>query len=78
LIDVLLAHRRLPAASITFALHTANTAGIIDPTVITVEARRHTDGRPPTDVVPIGVLGRYDRPAPSLEVYDQLLTRDLR
>jgi transposase len=78
LIDVLLAHRRLPAESIIEALQAANRAGIIDPAVITVEARRHTDTRPPADVVPIGVLDRYDRPAPTVAIYDQLLTRGTR
>lgn len=74
LIDVLLEHRRLPAGSIVAALEAANQAGIIDPAVVTVEARRHTDTRPPADVIPIGALARYDRPAPSVSVYDQLLT----
>jgi transposase len=74
LIDVLLEHRRLPAESIVAALGAANRAGIIDPAVIAVEARRHADTRPPADVIPIGVLARYDRPAPNVSVYDQLLT----
>jgi len=26
-------------------------------------------------VIPIGALARYDRPAPALAAYDQLLTR---
>jgi hypothetical protein len=78
LIDVLLAHRRLPTEPIIEALAAANTAGIIDPAVITVEARRHTDQRPPTAVVPIGALGRYDRPAPTVAIYDQLLTGGTR
>jgi len=74
LIDVLLAHRRLPHHSIIEALHAANQVGIVDPTVVIVEARRHADQRPPADVVPIGVLARYDRPAPTVGTYDQLLT----
>ena len=73
LIDVLLAHRRLPAESIIAALHAANRVGIIDPAVVTVEARRHADTRPAAHIVPIGALTRYDRPAPSVGVYDQLL-----
>jgi len=75
LIEVLLAHRRLPAASIVTALAAANTAGIIDPTVIVVEARRHADHKPQAEVIPIGGLARYDRPAPTVTVYDQLLAR---
>ena len=74
LIDVLLEHRRLPAGSIIQALEAANRAGIIDPAVVAVEARRHADTRPPADVIPIGALARYDRPAPTVSVYDQLLT----
>ena len=74
LIEVLLAHRRLPHDSIVTALNAANHAGIVDPAVVIVEARRHTDQRQPADVIPIGALTRYDRPVPSLDVYDQLLT----
>ena len=74
LIDVLLEHRRLPAGSVITALEAANQARLVDPAVIAVEARRHADTRPHTEVVPIGALARYDRPVPSLTVYDQLLT----
>ncbi len=75
LIEILLGHRRLPHDSIVTALDAANTAGITDPAVVIVEARRHTDQSQPADVVPIGGLARYDRPAPTVTVYDQLLTR---
>ncbi|MFH1330928.1 MAG: IS21 family transposase [Actinomycetota bacterium] len=78
LIDVLLEHRRLPAGSVIEALEAANQAGIIDPTVVAVEARRHTDTRTPADVIPIGTLSRYDRPVPSVAAYDQLLTGETR
>lgn len=78
LIEVLLAHRRLPTQSIVTALEAANQVGMIDPAVITVEARRHTDQRSRADVVPMGALSRYDRPAPSLGAYDQLLTGEPR
>ena len=74
LIEILLAHRRLPTESIVTALEAANRTGIVDPAVVIVEARRHTDQRQPADVIPIGALARYDRPAPSLGAYDQLLT----
>lgn len=77
LIEVLLQHRRLPHDSIVTALDAANTAGITDPTVVIVEARRHTDQKQPAEVIPIGGLARYDRPAPSLGAYDQLLTGGL-
>jgi len=78
LIEVLLAHRRLPTQSIVTALQAANRTGIVDPAVVTVEARRHTDTRPPPDVIPIGALTRYDRPVPAVTVYDQLLAGEPR
>jgi transposase len=78
LIDVLLQHRRLPTASIVTALEAANRTGIVDPAVIIVEARRHNDHQPPADVIPIGALARYDRPVPTVDVYDQLLTGEPR
>ncbi len=74
LIDVLLQHRRLSTESIVTALEAANQAQITDAALIAVEARRHTDTREPADVTPIGTLSRYDRPAPTVVVYDQLLT----
>lgn len=78
LIGILLAHRRLPHESIIEALDAANQAGIVDPTVVIVEARRHAERRPPADVVPIGTLARYDRPVPTIDAYDQLLTGGTR
>ena len=39
-----------------------------------IDARRHTAG-PTAPVTPIGALARYDRPAPALTGYDELLTR---
>jgi hypothetical protein len=67
LIEVLLAHRALPAAAMT----TAVSSGVLDPQVIVIEARRQASGQA-TPVIAIGALARYDRPAP--EAYDQLLT----
>ena len=70
LIEVLLAHRALPAAAMT----TAVSSGVLDPQVIVIEARRQASGQA-TAVIAIGALARYDRPAPALEAYDQMLTR---
>ena len=78
LIDVLLQHRRLPTEAIVTALEAANNTGIVDPMVVIVEARRHNDHQHPADVIPIGALARYDRPVPSVTVYDTLLTREPR
>jgi transposase len=75
LIDVLLEHRRLPAEVIVAALADANKAGITDVNVVLVQARTAADRRPDADVVPIGqALAAYDRPAPTLDGYDELLT----
>jgi transposase len=78
LIEILLQHRRLPTHAIVTALAAANTAGITDPAVVTVEARRHNDQRQPAEVTPIGGLARYDRPVPDVTAYDQLLVGEPR
>jgi len=73
LIEVLLAHRALPAAALAAAMTAAVSSGITDPQVVVIEARRRATGQA-APVVPIGTLARYDRPAPVLGAYDQLLT----
>jgi transposase len=73
LIEVLLAHRTLPAAALAAAMTAAVSAGITDPQVVVIEARRQASGHA-APVIPIGALARYDRPAPALDAYDQLLT----
>jgi hypothetical protein len=78
LIEVLLAHRTLPRQALQTAMDTAIQTGLIDPTVVLIDARGHA-GRAGTDhqpdaVVPMGGWARYDRPAPTLTAYDQLLT----
>jgi hypothetical protein len=77
LIEVLLAHRTLPAAALTAAISTAVSAGVLDPQVILIDARRAAGGQV-APVIPIGALARYDRPAPALDAYDQLLTGSTR
>jgi transposase len=74
LIEVLLAHRTLSAAALTAAMSTAIRSGVLDPQVILIDARRRS-GSQAAAVIPIGTLTRYDRPAPTLDAYDQLLTR---
>lgn len=76
LIEVLLAHRTLPAAALGTAMGTAVQTGILDPQVVLIDARRHAK-RQLAPVIPIGALARYDRPAPSLTGYDDLLTGHL-
>jgi transposase len=73
LIEVLLAHRTLPAAALTAALAAAVSSSALDPQVIVIEARRRASGQA-APVIEIGALARYDRPAPALDAYDQLLT----
>jgi transposase len=75
LIEILLAHRTLPAIPLLSALTDALAAGVLDPQVILIEARRGAiDGDRSDSVVPMGVWGRCDRPAPTLAKYDALLT----
>jgi transposase len=74
LIEILLAHRTLPADAITAGIQAALAVRAIDPQVVIIEARRHTNQHVGNDVVvPIGNLERYDRPAPCLDRYDNLL-----
>jgi hypothetical protein len=51
----------------------AVTAGVTDPAVVVVEARRIADHQPAAEVIPIGALARFDRPTPVLAGYDTLL-----
>lgn len=74
LIEVLLAHRSLPADALNTAMNAAIASGAIDPQVVLIQARRDTTGGQVAPVVPIGALTRYDRPTPSLAGYDDLLT----
>lgn len=73
LIEILLAHRTLPADALTTAMSRAVEAGILDPQAVLIDARRQAEDRL-APVIPIGALARYDRPAPSLTGYDDLLT----
>jgi len=77
LIEVLLAHRTLPASSLAAAMSTAISSGVLDPQVVLIDARRAAGGQV-APVIPIGALARYDRPAPTLAGYDQLLTGGTR
>ena len=73
LIDVLLLHRTIPADALLAGMQRALTAGSIDPAVIAIEARRTIEDTTAV-VVPIGEgLSRFDRPAPSIANYDDLL-----
>jgi hypothetical protein len=73
-IDVLRAHRQLPAEAIRVGIRAALAVGTVDPDIVIIEARcTVVAGRDPV-VVPIGAaLARYDRPTPTIAHYDQLL-----
>ena len=74
LIEVLLAHRSLPAAALIAAMDRAVAVGMPRPAGRAHRSppRKPAPRSPP--VVPIGALARYDRPAPTLTGYDDLLT----
>ena len=78
LCEVLLLHRRLPAAAVITAMAAALAAGSIDPKVVAVEARRAADARPAT-VTSIGDANNAsaERPASTLGAYDHLLGEEL-
>jgi hypothetical protein len=76
LIEVLLAHRTLPAAALQAAMSRAIASGVLDAQSVLIDARRQA-GRQVAPVIPLGALARYDRPAPALDAYDQLLTRTI-
>lgn len=73
LIEVLLLHRTLPATQVAKGIDRALKAGSVDPAVVAIEARRAAETAESV-VIPLGEgLGRFDRPAPSIAPYDQLL-----
>jgi hypothetical protein len=85
LIEVLLLHRRMPAGAVAAGLRSALRAGATDPGVVAIEGRRWADGygddpqshrrRKLAKVIEVpDTLRAGDRPAPSLDGYDQLLT----
>ena len=72
LIEVLLLHRSLDAAAVTSGIERALASGSCSADVVAIEARRAGEHKAP--VIPIGEgLSRFDRPAPSVAHYDQLL-----
>ena len=78
LIEVLLLHRHLPAASVHAALEAMERLGSVDPALVAIEARRVAAGRRESAVVERPALGRFERPAPSLAGYDALLAGSTR
>ena len=72
LIEVLLAHRILPAAAVTAGMTAALQVGSVDPAIVAIEARKAAEGST-VPALPIGELARFDRPKPTLNHYDDLL-----
>jgi hypothetical protein len=73
MVEVLLSHRSLPADAVVSGMRSALSIGSVDPVLVVIEARRSL-GEQSESVVPIGsALKRFDRPAPSLSHYDELL-----
>jgi hypothetical protein len=54
------------------AMDRAVHSGALDPQVVLIDARAG-QGAHVAPVIPIAALAKYDRPAPSLTDYDQLL-----
>ena len=80
LVEILLAHRTLPSPDLAAAMDTAAATGIVNPEVVVIDARRRatpTATTAPDPATPASDrdLSRYDRAAPSLTGYDDLLTR---
>ena len=78
LVEVLLLHRHLPAASVHAALDAVEQLGAADPALVAIEARRIADGRREAAVVERPALRHFERPAPSLAGYDALLAASTR
>ena len=74
LIEVLLLHRRMPAVDVLAGIDATLRIGSTAPELVAIEARRIRDAEPAPVVAIETALGRYDRPAPALAGYDQLLT----
>ena len=73
LVEVLLAHRTMPAGLLVAAMDRAVHSGALDPQVVLIDARAG-QGAHVAPVIAIAALAKYDRPTPSLAGYDQLLT----
>ena len=76
LIELLLAHRTLPADALDAAMRAAADTGVIDPQVVLIDARRRIGAgpHPAGSVIPLGGAAGGERPPPTLVAYDQLLT----
>jgi len=74
MVEILLAHRSMPAGLLIAAMDRAVTSGALDPQVVLIDARAGGQRAHLAAVIPMPALTRYDRPTPCLAGYDQLLT----
>ena len=72
MIEVLLAHRVLPWGAVVAGIDKALSVNCLDAQVVIVEARRAIETTSESPQLPEG-LARFDRPAPTLKRYDDLL-----
>lgn len=73
MIEVLLAHRSVPAGVMRLAVEQALGLGAIDPATICLLARGILAGEAPQPtLIDVGELARYDRPLPDTADYNQL------
>jgi hypothetical protein len=63
----------MPATVLVAAMDRAVQTGCLDPQVVLIDARAG-QATHVASVIAIAALAKYDRPAPSLTDYDQLLT----
>ena len=73
MVEVLLGHRTMSADAIVAGITAALATGSVDAQVVLIEARRAGHDRPVAAVIPIGTRPGFERPAPTLDNYDQLL-----
>ena len=73
MVEVLLAHRSLPADAVVAGMTRALAIGSVDAQVVIIEARRAAEPDTVAAVIPIGTHTGFDRPKPRLDSYDQLL-----
>jgi transposase len=73
LIELLLAQRTIGPDAISVAIARMLAVGVVDPAVVIVEARRHKHVPHVIAVEIEPMLALFDRPAPTLDRYDELL-----
>ena len=81
MVEALLLHRQYPHDQVVAGLGAALTVGALAPEAVAVEVRRAGETRPQLGVVGADGQVAYpadNRPIPSVDVYDTLLTQGAR